>query len=84
MTLLVVCSPCALVISIPSAILAGIASGARRGILFRGGIAVEGLAKITRLAMDKTGTLTTGELKLVDIETDIETDLQIPVRACSI
>ena len=76
MTLLVVCSPCALVISIPSAILAGIASGARRGILFRGGIAVEGLAKITRLAMDKTGTLTTGELKLVDIETDIETDLQ--------
>ncbi len=71
MTLLVVCSPCALVISIPSAILAGIASGARRGILFRGGIAVEGLAKITRLAMDKTGTLTKGELELVDIETDL-------------
>ena len=71
MTLLVVCSPCALVISIPSAILAGIASGARRGILFRGGIAVEGLAKITRLAMDKTGTLTKGELELVEIETDI-------------
>tara|TARA_B110000908_G_scaffold41972_1_gene50980 strand:+ start:398 stop:2317 length:1920 start_codon:yes stop_codon:yes gene_type:complete len=70
MTLLVVCSPCALVISIPSAILAGIASGARRGILFRGGIAVENLADITRLAMDKTGTLTKGELELVDIETN--------------
>jgi len=70
MTLLVVCSPCALVISIPSAILAGIASGARRGILFRGGIAVENLADITRLAMDKTGTLTNGELDLVDIETN--------------
>ena len=63
MTLLVVCSPCALVISIPSAILAGIASGARRGVLFRGGIAVENLADITRLAMDKTGTLTKGELE---------------------
>ena len=71
MTLLVVCSPCALVISIPSAILAGIASGARRGVLFRGGIAVENLADITRLAMDKTGTLTKGELELVNIETSL-------------
>ncbi|MCP5536988.1 MAG: heavy metal translocating P-type ATPase [Akkermansiaceae bacterium] len=70
MTLLVVCSPCALVISIPSAILTGIASGARRGILFRGGLAVENLAQITRLAVDKTGTLTKGELELVGIETN--------------
>jgi len=70
MTLLVVCSPCALVISIPSAILAGIASGARRGVLFRGGIAVENLADITRLAMDKTGTITKGELELIAIETN--------------
>lgn len=68
MTLLVVCSPCALVISIPSAILSGIAAGARRGILFRGGIAVENLATINRLAVDKTGTLTTGELELVRVE----------------
>jgi Cd2+/Zn2+-exporting ATPase len=68
MTLLVVCSPCALVISIPSAILAGIAAGARRGILFRGGIALENLASIQRLAVDKTGTLTKGELELVGIE----------------
>ncbi|WP_193213822.1 heavy metal translocating P-type ATPase [Luteolibacter marinus] len=69
MTLLVVCSPCALVISIPSAILAGIAAGARNGILFRGGVAVENLATIGRLAVDKTGTLTKGELELVDAET---------------
>lgn len=68
MTLLVVCSPCALVISIPSAILTGIASGACRGILFRGGVALENLATITRLAVDKTGTLTKGELELVSIE----------------
>jgi len=68
MTLLVVCSPCALVISIPSAILAGIAAGARRGILFRGGVALENLATVNRLAVDKTGTLTRGELELTGIE----------------
>ena len=68
MTLLVVCSPCALVISIPSAVLTGIAAGARRGILFRGGIALENLATIQRLAVDKTGTLTKGELGLIAID----------------
>ncbi|MEI6178090.1 MAG: cation-translocating P-type ATPase [Verrucomicrobiota bacterium] len=68
MTLLVVCSPCALVISIPSAVLTGIAAGARRGILFRGGIALENLATINRLAVDKTGTLTKGELALIGID----------------
>ena len=68
MTLLVVASPCALVLSIPSAILAGIASGARAGVLFRGGSAIEQLSEITLVAMDKTGTLTTGELKLLKVE----------------
>ena len=68
MTLLVVASPCALVLSIPSAILAGIASAAKRGVLFRGGAAMEKLAEIQRVAMDKTGTLTTGILALVEVE----------------
>ena len=67
MTLLVVASPCALVLSIPSAVLAGIAAGARRGILFRGGAAIEQLAEIHRVAMDKTGTLTTGHLTVVAV-----------------
>ncbi len=62
MTLLVVMSPCALVLSIPSAILAAIAWGARRGVLFRGGAALEKLAEVSVIALDKTGTLTTGEL----------------------
>jgi len=62
MTLLVVMSPCALVLSIPSAILAAIAWGARHGVLFRGGAAVEKLAEVGVIALDKTGTLTTGEL----------------------
>lgn len=68
MTLLVVASPCALVLSVPSTILAAIAAGARRGILFRGGVAVEQLAEVRVVAMDKTGTLTTGELKVETVE----------------
>ncbi len=68
MTLLVVASPCALVLSIPSAVLAAIAFGARHGILFRGGAAVEKLAGIDTVALDKTGTLTTGELRVERVE----------------
>ena len=68
MTLLVVASPCALVLSVPSSILSAIASGARRGVLFRGGAAVETLASINVVALDKTGTLTTGELTLESLE----------------
>jgi Cd2+/Zn2+-exporting ATPase len=68
MTLLVVASPCALVLSIPSAILAAIAWGAKHGVLFRGGAAIEKLADIDTVALDKTGTLTTGELAVVSVE----------------
>ena len=68
MTLLVVASPCALVLSIPSAILSAIAHGARRGVLFRGGAALEALAGVKVVALDKTGTLTAGELSLVRVE----------------
>ena len=68
MTLLVVSSPCALVLSIPSAVLAAIAWGARHGILFRGGAAVEKLAEVNTVCLDKTGTLTTGELRVEKIE----------------
>jgi Cd2+/Zn2+-exporting ATPase len=70
MTLLVVASPCALVLSIPSAVLAGIAAGARRGILFRGGSPIERLGSIQRVALDKTGTLTTGEMKVRAVEVE--------------
>jgi Cd2+/Zn2+-exporting ATPase len=68
MTLLVVSSPCALVLSIPSAVLAAIAYGARHGMLFRGGAAVEKLAGIGVVCLDKTGTLTTGELRVEAVE----------------
>ena len=68
MTLLVVASPCALVLSIPSAILAAIANGARSGVLFRGGAAIEKLSEVDVVALDKTGTLTTGELSVMKVE----------------
>ncbi|MDX2226249.1 MAG: heavy metal translocating P-type ATPase, partial [Verrucomicrobiae bacterium] len=68
MTLLVVASPCALVLSIPSAILSAIAAGARQGILFKGGHAVETLAKVRCIALDKTGTLTTGNFRVTAVE----------------
>ncbi len=68
MTLLVVASPCALVLSVPSAILSAIASGARRGILYRGGSAIETLATVGVVALDKTGTLTSGNLTLAKVD----------------
>ena len=68
MTLLVVASPCALVLSVPSGILAAIAAGARRGVLFRGGAPIENLALIDVVALDKTGTLTSGQLALAGLE----------------
>jgi Cd2+/Zn2+-exporting ATPase len=68
MTLLVVLSPCALVLSVPSAVLAAIAAGARHGILFRGGAAVERLADVDCVCFDKTGTLTAGVPEVAALE----------------
>jgi Zn2+/Cd2+-exporting ATPase len=66
MTLLVVASPCALVISTPAAILSGIANGARHGILFKGGAILDLAGSVDTLAFDKTGTLTEGRPRLLD------------------
>lgn len=66
MTLLVIASPCAVVISIPAAILTAIASGARAGVLFKGGVYLENLARMTAIAFDKTGTLTLGRPHIVE------------------
>ena len=67
MAVLVAASPCALAISVPSAILSGIARAGRGGVLVKGGAALENLGTLSVVAFDKTGTLTEGKPRLVDI-----------------
>lgn len=61
MSVLIAASPCALAISTPSAVLAGIARAARQGVLIKGGRPLEDLGRIKAIAFDKTGTLTEGK-----------------------
>lgn len=69
MTLLVVASPCALVISTPAAVLSAIANGARRGVLLKGGGILDLAGTVETVAFDKTGTLTVGRPRLLGIRT---------------
>jgi len=67
LALLLIGCPCALVISVPAAIAAALSTGARRGLLMKGGAVLEGLGKITAVALDKTGTLTAGKPMVTDL-----------------
>ncbi len=67
MLLLVAASPCALALGTPAAVLAGIAQGARNGVLIKGGVHLENLGALQVMAFDKTGTLTEGKFRLTDI-----------------
>ncbi len=67
LAILLIGCPCALVISTPAAIAAGLATGARRGLLMKGGSVLEGFSKITAVAFDKTGTLTEGKPVVTDV-----------------
>ncbi len=68
MAVLVAASPCALAISVPSAVLSGVARAARGGVLVKGGGPLENLGTLTALAFDKTGTLTEGRPRLTDVD----------------
>lgn len=67
MAVLVSASPCALAISTPSAVLAGVARAAKSGLLVKGGKPLENLGKVDAVAFDKTGTLTEGKPKLTTV-----------------
>jgi Cd2+/Zn2+-exporting ATPase len=66
-TLLVVMSPCAVIIATPTATLAAISRGAKNGVLFKGGQAIERLARMAAVALDKTGTLTIGRPRVQQV-----------------
>ena len=66
LTFLVISCPCALVLSVPLAFFCGIGNGSKRGILFKGGAALEAMATVKAVAMDKTGTITKGVFNVKD------------------
>ena len=66
-TFLVISCPCALVLSVPLAFFSGIGAGSKRGILFKGGVAIEALKNVKAVVMDKTGTITKGEFRVQNV-----------------
>jgi Cd2+/Zn2+-exporting ATPase len=84
LSLLLIACPCALVISTPAAIASGLASGARHGLLIKGGAALETLGRIKTVAFDKTGTLTMGHPQVTDVVAIGGAELDILAKAAAV
>lgn len=83
-TFLVISCPCALVLSVPLAFFSGIGAGSKKGVLFKGGVALETLKSIKAVVMDKTGTITKGNFEVQECVSFSEyTDVQILTLAAS-
>lgn len=76
LTFLVMSCPCALVLSVPLAFFSGIGAGSKKGILFKGGVSLEALKKVSAVVMDKTGTITEGNFVLQEVITSGEMTAQ--------
>lgn len=84
LTFLVISCPCALVLSVPLAFFSGIGAGSKKGILFKGGVAIESLKNVKAVVMDKTGTITKGNFAVqqaISVDNSISSDELLAISA---
>ncbi|SDS27827.1 Cd2+/Zn2+-exporting ATPase [Halopseudomonas litoralis] len=80
LALLLIACPCALVLSTPAAIASGLAAGTRRGLLIKGGSALETIGRVKTIAFDKTGTLTEGKPRVTDVAAFIQPSTRLSTK----